>query len=120
MADLALMRKHSRFKNKSTLIASFYKAQVTKLKFYRYNLPDVTIIDSNGLLSTLSCNTVKQVQGSEFDVVLLSLVHTTNPAFVNEPHRLLVARARRQMKSLAYSLRPKMANGIWQSWRMVA
>jgi superfamily I DNA and/or RNA helicase len=108
MADLALMRRDSRFEDKSILVASFYKAQVTKLKFHCRNLPDVTVLDGNELLSKLSCNTVEQVQGGEFDVVLLSLVNTANPAFVNEPHRLLVALSR-----------ARFLLGIYTNWNLI-
>ena len=94
MADLTAMRSNKQFAGMTFGVLSFYKAQVLELKRQCRGLPDVTILEGNELVTKLSCQTVEQVQGGQFDVVLLSFVNTRNATFAGEPHRLLVALSR--------------------------
>jgi superfamily I DNA and/or RNA helicase len=78
----------------SICVLSFYKAQVTQFKEACFNLFNVTVVDCNESISPLSTKTVDSTQGTEYDIVLLFLVKTRNPAFLGEPHRLVVVLTR--------------------------
>jgi superfamily I DNA and/or RNA helicase len=94
MDDLYRIRTNPDLKHMTIGILSFYKAQITRFKVECFKLLGVTIIDSNEYLSNITTQTVDSTQGVEFDVVLLSFVHTTRLEFLREPYRLLVALTR--------------------------
>lgn len=108
MSDLGKMRTDPRFNGKSILVTSFYRAQITKLKLLCRALPSVTVLDANEHLSKLTCNTVESVQGAEYDVVLLSFVHTSHASFVGESHRLLVTLSR-----------ARFLLGLYTNWNLI-
>ncbi|KIM96281.1 hypothetical protein OIDMADRAFT_58618 [Oidiodendron maius Zn] len=108
MNDLCRIRAHPVLQGMTVGILSFYKAQITRFKTECYNLRGVTVVDGNEHLSTVTAKTVDSAQGAEFDIVSLSLVRTTRPAFLAEPHRLVVSLTR-----------AKWMLGIYTSWSLV-
>jgi hypothetical protein len=72
-------------------ILSFYKAQVAKLKAAYYRLPGIQVVDGNELISLISVKTVDVSQGTEYDIVLISLVQDCNISFLSERYCLYIA-----------------------------
>jgi hypothetical protein len=72
--DIQRIRPTPVLANLSICILSFYKAQVTKFKAACFNALNVTILDGNEIISPISTKTVDSAQGTEYDIVLLSLV----------------------------------------------
>jgi hypothetical protein len=110
MEDVERIRKHPELKKMSICILSFYKAQVSKLKFECSNLSRVFVVDGNEHLPipTPAAKTVDGAQGAEYDIVLVSFVQDRKIRFLAEPHRLLVALTR-----------ARWLLGIYANWRLV-
>jgi hypothetical protein len=102
------IRAHPQLKNMTIGIISFYKAQVTRLRAACHRLPDITVIDGNENVSPVTATTVDGAQGTEYDIVLLSLVQTKTSAFLGKPHRLVVALTR-----------ARWILGIYTNWSLV-
>jgi hypothetical protein len=51
-------------------------------------------VDGNEVIFPIATKTVDSAQGTEYDIVLISFVQTRRPAFLGEPHRLIVALTR--------------------------
>jgi superfamily I DNA and/or RNA helicase len=94
MNDIRRICAYPTLKTMTVGILSFYKAQITRLKAECFKLPGITVVDGNEYLSNVTTKTVDGAQGAEFDIVLLSFVRTTRPAFLAEPYRLVVALTR--------------------------
>ena len=92
--DIQLIRANPSLTHLSICILSFYKAQVTQFKAACFNLFNVTVVNSTEAISPLLTKTVDSTQGTEYNIVLLSLVRTRNPAFIGKPYRLVVALTR--------------------------
>jgi hypothetical protein len=105
MKDLDLMIKDPLFQNKNICLASFYKAQVTKLRAHCRQFSNINVMDGDQFVRAV---TVDSSQGMEFDVVMLSFVKTRGIAFLGEPHRLVVALTR-----------AKWILGLYTNWDLV-
>lgn len=51
-------------------------------------------MDGNEVISPIATKTVDSAHGTEYDIVLISFVQTRRPAFLGEPHQLIVALTR--------------------------
>jgi RecA/RadA recombinase len=97
--DFELIYADPLFANKTYMIVSFYKAQVTRIKARLREFKNVKVMNGDELIAALEskavdANTVDAIQGMEADVVLLSFVQTRNLSFLGEAHRLNVALTR--------------------------
>ena len=102
--DLYTMTSNNDFKGRSIAVLSFYKAQLNYIRERLTRLP------LRNTIKFVNCAalTVATAQGTEYDIVLLSLVQTSHPTFINEPHALVVALTR-----------AKFLFGIYTNWRLV-
>ena len=115
MAEVrSIMKAFQRFKHKTVMVITFYKAQFFAL---RNAFADVGINQG----PRLRICTVDQSQGGEADVVLLSTVRS-NPigqlGFVDSPHRINVAisRAREALVIVGDSLTLRASHHLGKVW----
>lgn len=108
MDDIQRIHATPALANLSICILSFYKAQISKFRAACSKSLNITVLDGNEVISPISTKTVDSAQGTEYDIVLLSLVQTRRPTFVGEPHRLVVALTR-----------ARWMLGIYTNWDLV-